>query len=129
MPPIYDTTVKTARMTATRDSVANGTLEILSAANVVLATFGLDADGGSVSGDVWSLELDAATVAGEDAAGAGTTATKGRIKNSGGTVRVTGLTVGDPASSADIKLINTSISDGQDVTINSAQIQHAPDPA
>ena len=49
MPVSYTTAIKTARMTATRDYHANGTVEILTAADAVLATFGLDAAGGTVA--------------------------------------------------------------------------------
>lgn len=104
MPPTYDAVVKAARMTATRDTVSGGTLEVLSAGNTVLATFTL-------------------------AAGDGTIATKARIKNSGGTVRITGLTVGLPDTTADVKLVNTSITKNQPAKITAATFQHAPDPA
>ena len=129
MPVIYDATVKAARMTATRDIFANGTLELMSASNVVLAIFGLSADAGDVAADVWTLEFDAGTVTGTAGAGVGTTATKAQIKTSGGTVRISGLTVGLPESGADLELINTSISNGQPVVIDSATFQHAPDPS
>ena len=128
MPVIYDAATKTARMTATRNQVANGTLELQSSANTVLAIFGLSSDGGTISGDTWTLALDANTVTGESGAGTGTTAAKARIKDSGGTVRISGLTVGLSTSSADLKMINTSITSGQSVTINSATVQHAADP-
>jgi len=117
----YDVALKNARMTATRDHCANGTLEILNAADAVLATFGLDADGGTVTDDIWTLVFDADVVA---ASGAGTAA-KAQIKTSGGTVRVTGLTVGLAESGEDIELNNTSIASGQDVELTSASIQHA----
>ena len=74
MPVIYDMTVKTTRLTATRDAVANGTLELLSAGNTVLAIFGLSASGGTVANDIWTLALDANTVSGEAGAGAGAAA-------------------------------------------------------
>lgn len=116
----YATAVKTARMTATRDDVANGTLEIgTSGMAAVLATFGLDATAGTISGAVWTLVFDAATVA---ATGTGTAAAA-QIKNSAGTARITGLTVG--TSGTDIILDNTSIASGQDVTLSSATITHA----
>lgn len=115
----YDATVKTARITATRDAVANGSLEILTSGDSVLATFGLDAAGGTISGSVWTLVFDASTVA---ASGTGTAA-KAQIKNSGGTARITGLTVG--TSGSDINLDNTSINSGQNVTLSSATITHA----
>jgi hypothetical protein len=100
----YDAAVKTARITATRDQVANGTLEIGTASMAaVLAT----------------LAFDAGTVA----AGAAGTAAAARIKDSGGTARITGLTVG--TSGSDINLDNTSIANGQNVTLSSATLTHA----
>jgi hypothetical protein len=115
----YTTAVKTDRMTATRDYHADGTLEILTAADAVLVTFGLSGTGGSVATDTWTLAFDASTVA---ATGAGTAA-KAQIKNSGGTAGITGLTVGTTGS--DINLDNTSIATDQNVTLSSATIQHA----
>jgi len=114
----YTTAVKTSRITATRDYHANGTLEILTAADAVLATFGLDAAGGTIAGAVWTLVFDASSVT---ASGTGTAA-KAQIKNSGGTAGITGLTVG--TSGSDINLNNLSISTGQTVTLSSATITH-----
>lgn len=114
----YNTAVKTARITATRDYFANGTLEIMTAADAVLVTFGLDAAGGTISGAVWTLVLDASTVA---ASGTGTAA-KAQVKTSGGSAHLTGLTVG--TSGSDINLDNTSINSGQNVTLSSATITH-----
>lgn len=110
-------------MTATRDAVADGTLEILSAGSTVLAIFGLSSGGGSISGGVWTLAFDAATVTGESGASTGTVATAARIKNSGGTARITGLTVG--LSASDVIVDNTSIASGQSITMSSATITHA----
>lgn len=118
----YQAAVKTARMTATRDQVANGTLEITTSADVVLATHGLDAAGGTISGAVWTLVLDATTVT----ASATGTAAKARVKDSGGTVRVSNMTVG--TSGTEVVLDSTSITSGQNVTISSSTITHAPDP-
>jgi hypothetical protein len=116
----YDSSVKTARITATRDAVANGTLEIgTSGMGSVLVTFGLSATGGSVSGSVWTLAFDASTVS----AGAAGTAAAARIKDSGGVARITGLTVG--TSGSDIVLDNASIASGQNVSLSSATITHA----
>lgn len=129
MPVIYNTAVKTDRMEATMAYFANGSLELLSAGDAVLATFGLDSNGGTVSGAVWTLVFDSDTVSGESAASTGTAAAKARIKTSGGDAHLTGLTVGTVGSGEDIELINTSISSGQDVTISSATITHAPDPS
>lgn len=115
----YNTATKTARMTATRDYYADGTLEIMTSANAVLATFGLSGTGGTVSTDTWTLAFDAGTVT----AGATGTAAKAQIKTSGGTAGLTGLTVG--TSGSDINLSTTSINSGQNVTLSSATIQHA----
>jgi hypothetical protein len=125
--PTYDNTVKAARMTATRDAVADGTLEILSAADAVLAIFTLTLAGGTVSNAVWTLAFDSNSTTGEAAASTGTTATKAQIKDSGGTARITGLSVGTSGSA--INLDNTSIASGQTVTISSATFTHAVDPA
>lgn len=116
----YTTAMKTDRMTATRDNLANGTVEILTSGDALLATFGLSASGGTVATDTWTLAFDATTVT---ASGTGTAA-KAQIKTSGGTANITGLTVG--TGSEDIVIDNTSISSGQDVAISgSATIQHA----
>lgn len=119
----YNVAVKTDRMTATRDYFANGTLELLSAGDVVLAIFGLSSGGGSISGAVWTITFDAGTVQGESGASTGTAATKAQIKTSGGSAHLTALTVG--TSGTDVVLNNTSIASGQDVTISSATITHA----
>jgi hypothetical protein len=119
MPITYSTAAKTARMSATRDYFANGTLEILTSADAVLVTFGLSAGGGTVSGAVWTLAFDATTVA---AVAAGTAA-KAQIKTAGGLAHITGLTVG--MSAADVVLSNTNIASGQDVTLTAATFEHA----
>jgi hypothetical protein len=113
-----DATLQNLVMDAIRGGVANGTLEILTAADAVLVVFGLNASAGSVTGATWSLVWDNSTVA---ATGTGTAA-KAQIKNSGGTPCITGLTVG--TSGSDINLDNTSINSGQNVTITSATISY-----
>ena len=122
MSVIYNAAVKTARMTTTRDHFADGSLEILTAADALLVTFGLAAGGGSVAGLVWTLAFDNNTVA---AAAAGTAA-KAQIKRSaanGAAAHLTGLTVG--ISGADVILDNLSIASGQNVTISAGTITHA----
>ncbi|MBX7496743.1 hypothetical protein K3172_12830 [Qipengyuania sp. 6B39] len=94
----YDVAVKTVVQTAKRDYFADGTLEILAANDTVLAIFGLVANGGSVSGDTWTLGLDSSTVTGEAGAGAGTDAAKAQIKTSGGDAHMTGLTAGQAST-------------------------------
>ena len=117
----YSNAVKSARMTATRDHFANGTLEILTSGDALLVTFGLSADGGTItgSGTEWTLAFDASTVA---AAGTGVAA-KAQIKNASATAGLTGLTVGE--GTGDIQLDNTDINNGQSVSLSSAKITHA----
>ena len=115
----YNVAVKTARMTATRDHFASGSLEIRDG-STVLASFTLTSTGGSVSGDTWSLAFDASTV---QATGTGT-ADNAVVKTSGNADHLTGITVA--TSGAMLNIDNTSINSGQNVTITSAQIQHAP---
>jgi hypothetical protein len=119
----YNTAVKTDRMHSTCDYFASGTLEILSAADVVLAIFHLAYDGGSVTGAVWTLDFLSTTVTGESGASGGTVATKAQIKNSAGAAHLTGLTVG--LSATDVIVNNTSIASGQNLTMNSATVTHA----
>jgi len=123
MPVIYDSTTKADRMTATRDRVAGGSVEILTSADAVLVTFTLSVSGGSVSGGTWTLAYADAT---QNGTGDGNAA-KARIKDSGGTVRISGLTVG--TSAADVIIDNVSIATGQPVTAGASTITHAPDPA
>ncbi|TIT64357.1 MAG: hypothetical protein E5W90_22935 [Mesorhizobium sp.] len=118
MSVILATTVKTAVMTAIRDSVADGTLEILDASDVLLVSFGLSASGGSVAGAVWTLVFDAGTVA----AGAAGTATKAQIKNSTNQAKISGLTVG--TAGTDVVLSSTAVASGQNVILTSATITH-----
>lgn len=116
--------VKAALITTLRDQLANGTLELQSASDQVLAIFGLSSTGGTIASQTWTLVFDASVVTGQAAAGAGTTATKARFKDSGGNIDVTGLTVGTTGSGADIILVNTSISSGQSVELTSGTISY-----
>lgn len=125
MSVIYNVAVKAASMNAKMDYFANGTLELLSAADVLLASFGLDAAGGSVTDDVWTFVFDADTVAGAVGAGGGTDATKAQVKTSLGDAHITGLTVGITGAGTDIELDNNNIASGQDVTLTGFSITHA----
>jgi hypothetical protein len=116
----YTTAAKTARMTATRDHFADGTLEICTSGYAaVIAVFGLSTNGGSISGATWTLAFDASSVS----AGVTGIAAVARIKRSNGTADLTGLTVG--TSGTDIVLDNVNINSGQTVTLTSATITHA----
>lgn len=116
----YTNSVKVSRMTSTRDFFSGGTLEIMTASDVVLAIFTLTSGSGSVAGaGVWTLEFVSATAT----AIAGGVASKARMKNSGGSIHLTGLTVG--TSGSDIVLNDTNIVNGQLVNLPSATITHA----
>jgi hypothetical protein len=119
MAVIYALAVKTARITATRDHFANGTVEILDGSNNVLATFGLSASGGNISGAAWTLAFDAATV---NASGTGTLAAA-RIKTAAGVSDLTGLTAG--TSGTDIICSAASCTAGQALTFLSGVLTHA----
>jgi len=121
MPVSYSTAAKNNRMTAVRDLLNGGKLEIGTAGMAaVLATFTLDATSGTISNGVLTLSGFPKTVA----AAAGGTAAAARLRTSANADVVTGLTVG--ISGADINLDNTSIASGQNVTINAGPtITHA----
>lgn len=125
--PTYDAVVKTARMNAVRNAVPSGKLVIRDAGNNALVTFTLTADAGSVTGNVWTLAFVDSTVAGAAAAGAGTDATNAIITTSADASRITELSVGTTGTA--VILDNVSIAEGQNVTISSATITHAADPA
>lgn len=124
----YSTAVKTARMTAVRDQIdaggAAGKLEIgTTAMATVLATITLGYSGastGTVSGSVLTLAGFPRSDTAADATG---TAAAARIRTSANADVITGLTVG--TSGSDINLDSTSITTGQNVTVNSATITHA----
>jgi len=123
--PTYAAAIKTARMEATRDTVAGGTLEVRDDTDAVLVEYDLTLVGGTVAGDTWTLAFDETTIA---ATGAGD-ADNIVIKSSGGTVLISGLSVGTSGSGANAIIDNVNIAVGQQVTITSATIQHAADPA
>lgn len=127
MPVNYDTQTKTGRMTVVRDNIDSGpgpgTIEICTAGYAtVLAVVTLNDPCGSISGDVLTFLGFPKTVA----ASASGTAAAARIKDSTGTVRANGLTVG--TSGSDINLSSTTITGGgtpDNVQITSASITHA----
>lgn len=122
MPIIYDQTTKNDRMLAVRDRVAGGDLQVLDALDTVLATFVLTAQGGTVSTSTWVVEVNAITVT----AAVGGDIAKARIRDSGGVVRVSGLTAGTVGT--DVIVSDVTVVQGQNVTVQQAQINHAPDP-
>jgi hypothetical protein len=85
----------------------------------VLATIPLGT-AGSVTSGVWTILASPASDTSADNTG---TAAAARIRTSGDTDIVTGLTVG--LSASDVILDSLSITAGQTVTVNTAVITHA----
>jgi hypothetical protein len=83
-----------------------------------LLTFTLSDPAGTVSGDVLTLSGMPKTAN----AAAGGTAAEGRIKESGGTVIVSGLTVG--TSGTNIIISNTTITNGAAYSLTAGTITH-----
>jgi hypothetical protein len=122
----YIMSLKTTRMqavvTALDAGAGNASLEICTAGfAAVLAAL-------SLSKPSFTVAADTITMAGAPksaVAGATGNAAVARLKaGDGTTVVVNNLTVGTQAS--DINLINTSITSGQMVTVQSGTIQHTP---
>lgn len=91
----YVTSLKTARMTAVRDAINSGAIEIGTAGMaVVLASIALNATSGTVSGAVLTLSGFPKTATASN----GGRAAAARIRNSSAADQVTGLTVGITAS-------------------------------
>lgn len=114
-----DDGTKNAVMTAMRDTVAGGVLEICtSSTSVVLARFKFDENGGSVNGPVWTLGFANSTA---DAL-LGGRAVVGCIRDRFGTARISGLSVGMKGDDAEITISNTQINKGQQVFIDGEQV-------
>ena len=123
MAVIYSATVKNTRMTAVRDAIdggtAGGTLEIGTTSMAsVLAVITLADPCGSVTTGVLNFTMPQSDT-NADATG---TAAEARIKDSSGTVIVSGLTVG--TSGANINLSSVGITTGDTVTLSTAAITH-----
>jgi hypothetical protein len=122
----YTTAVKTARMAAVIAQIdagaGPGTLEIGTTGMAsVLAVLTLADPCGSAASGVLTFDFDpAVTDASADNSGA---AAEARIKDSNGTIVISGLTVG--TSGANINLDSTSITAGQSVSLTSGTITHA----
>lgn len=120
----YSNTVKDNRMTQVLNAIDGGAgagyIEICSAAYAsVLATLTLSDPCGTVGSQALTLTMPKSDT-NADATG---TAAIARIKDSNGTVIVSGLTVG--TSGTDIVLSSLAITAGDTVTLNSAVITHA----
>lgn len=121
----YSTTMKTARMQAVANTIdagaGAGVLEILTAADLLLATIQLVEPCGTVTGAVLNFDFDP-DISDTSADNTGTAA-KAQIKDGSGVAQITGLTVG--TSGTDIILDSVSITAGQTVTITLGSITHA----
>lgn len=122
----YSTAAKTARMAAVIAQIdagaAAGTLEIGTTGMAsVLAIFTLADPCGTAAAGVLTFDFDPDIS--DASANATGTAAEARIKDSDGTVIISGLTVG--TSGTDIVLDSVSITIGQTVTLTTGQITHA----
>ena len=122
----YSTAAKTARLNAVVTQIdagaGPGTLEIGTTGMAsVLAILTLADPCGTVSGDVLTFDFDP-DISDTSADNTGTAAAA-RIKDSNGTVIISGLTVG--TSGTDIILDSVSITAGQSVTLTTGTITHA----
>lgn len=121
----YSTATKTARMNAVVTQIdagaGPGTIEIgTTGMGTVLVTLTMADPSGTVSGTVLTFDFDPDL---SNTASASGTAAEARIKDSNGTVCVSGLTVG--TSGTDIVLDSVSITSGQTVTLTTGTITHA----
>lgn len=122
----YSTAAKTARMAAVIAQIdagaGPGTIEIgTSGMASVLAVLTLADPCGSVASGILTFDFDPDIT--DSSANATGTAAEARIKDSDGTVIISGLTVG--TSATDIVLDSVSISAGQVVTLTTGAITHA----
>jgi hypothetical protein len=118
----YTTAVKNARLSAVVTAIGTaGKIEIGTAGMAsILAVIDLGNPAGTVSGGILTFSGFPRSDTSANASG---TAAAARIRDSGNTDIVTGLTVG--TSAADIILDSVAITAGQTVTLNSASITHA----
>jgi hypothetical protein len=121
----YAAALKDTRMTAVVNAIDNNAaaayIEIgTSGMAATLVTITLAKPSFTESGGV--ITMAGAPKSGT--AGASGTAAAARIKDGGGGIQVSGLTVG--TSGADINLNSVSITSGQTVTLSSGTITHAP---
>ena len=120
----YSDTVKDNRMTQVLNAIDGGAgagyIEICSAAYAaVLATITLSDPCGTVGTQALTLPMPKSDTNADNTG----TAAIARIKDSTGTIVVSGLTVS--TSGADINLSSLAITAGDTVTLNSAVITHA----
>lgn len=127
MPISYGASVKNGRMIVVRDALDGGAslpgkLEIGTTGFAsILVTVTLNDPCGTVSADVLTLAGFPKTVA----ASATGSAAVARYRDGDNVVVASGLTVGVTGSGADIIIDSTTITSGNNVTVNSASITHA----
>lgn len=112
------TAYNTAAAASAATNLANGTVEILDAGNVVLASASLGTP--TSSGAVTTMGGFPKTVT----AAATGTAASARYRTSGAADWKTGMTVGTSGSGANVILSSLSITSGQSVQFNSATLTH-----
>lgn len=122
----YSTAAKTARMQAVIDQIdagaGAGTLEIGTTGFAsTLAIITLADPSGTASAGALTFDFDPDVS--DTSANATGTAAEARIKDSNGTIVISGLTVGTTGS--DINLDSVSITAGQTVTLTTGTINHA----
>jgi hypothetical protein len=120
---IYNATLRTARLNLVKTAIdagsGPGVLEIGTASMAtLLGTLTMSDPCGTVSGDI----LTFSPITQDSSADASGTAAAAQIKDSTGTVVISGLTVG--TSGADIIFSSVAITAGQPIPITSAQIAH-----
>ncbi len=119
----YNATLKNTRMTDVVTAIGTtGYLNIFNSVPTLLASIALANPPGTVTGGVLTFGSTPLTEASANASGTAVAATISTAINGGGTVVVSGLTVG--VSASDIVLSSTNIVAGQPVTITSATITH-----
>jgi len=121
MPPVYDNTVKEARLNATRQVFSGGALELIDNDGKTLASLPLSLSGGTVSGDTWDVTLRQYTT--QALFGNNTKVVGARVVTREGKARLTGLTAG--TGQADVVLTHSTLTKGQDVRVNTFKIVHA----
>ncbi len=116
----YSATAKTNRMTAVRDLLNGGKLEVLhSDGTTILVTWTLSATSGTVSGNVLTFSFTS-TAATASATG---TCTTGRFRTSANADVITGLTCAQ--GSGEVNVSATSIGSGATITVTGATVTHA----
>lgn len=122
----YVAAVKTARMSAVLTEIGDAAVVKLytsggSSSGTLLAEFTLPTPSGTVSGDTLTLDVDPDIS--DTSANNGGTAAVAEIHTSGGTPKITGLTVGTSGTDVTISP-STTITSGQTVTLTALSIQH-----